>query len=169
MRTAPDIVGSYAVQLGWVVKDFKKSEESFKRIYGIRKFFVAEGLQGNSIEARYFGRSVDFEMNIYVAYVGETQFEFIQPRGGENIYRDFLNETGSDGIQHVGHLMPMVRLDEAASQLTAAGYLQMQTLTFEISKVIYFDTRKEIGTVTEIVGFNDLGIQWDKALKCGDF
>jgi hypothetical protein len=162
-------VGAFTTQLGWVVRDFRKSEALFRRIYGIGKFFVAENIDGRSVATRYFGRSVDCLIHIYVAYAGDTQFEFIQPVSGENIYHDFLNDTGGDGIQHIGQLMPIARFDAAAEELRASGYVEMQTMTFEISKVAYFDTRKAIGTVTEIIGLNSRGIAWDRALRANEF
>jgi hypothetical protein len=169
MSAASRPASAFTTQLGWVVRDFKKSEALFRRIYGIDKLFVAENIEGKSVATRYFGRPVDCLIHIYVAYAGDAQFEFIQPVSGENIYEDFLKETGSDGIQHIGQLMPIARFDAAVEELRASGFAEMQTMTFEISKVAYFDTRKAIGTVTEIIGLNSQGIEWDRALKANEF
>jgi hypothetical protein len=169
MNSASRTVADVTTQLGWVVRDFKKSEAFFRSIYGIDKFFVAENIDGKSVATRYFGRPVDCLIHIYVAYAGDTQFEFIQPVRGENIYQDFLNDTGGDGIQHIGRLMPIAGFDAAVEALRGSGYTEMQTMTFEISKVAYFDTRRQIGTVTEIIGLNSQGIAWDRALKANEF
>jgi len=169
MSTTHGAAGAFTTQLGWVVRDFKKSEPFFRRIYGIQKLFVAENIDGKSVATRYFGRPVDCLIHIYVAYAGDAQYEFIQPVSGENIYQDFLNDTGGDGIQHIGRLMPAAGFDTAVQELRAAGYAEMQTMTFEISTVAYFDTRRAIGTVTEIIGLNSLGIAWDRALKANEF
>jgi hypothetical protein len=169
MSSSASGASNVTTQLGWVVRDFKKSEAFFRSIYGIDRFFVAENIDGKSVATRYFGRPVDCLIHIYVAYAGDTQFEFIQPVSGESIYQDFLNDTGGDGIQHIGRLMPIAGFDAAAEALRGSGYTEMQTMTFEISKVAYFDTRRQIGTVTEIIGLNAQGIAWDRALKANEF
>jgi hypothetical protein len=169
MSSSASGASNVTTQLGWVVRDFKKSEAFFRSIYGIDRFFVAENIDGKSVATRYFGRPVDCLIHIYVAYAGDTQFEFIQPVSGENIYQDFLNDTGGDGIQHIGRLMPIAGFDAAVEALRGSGYTEMQTMTFEISKVAYFDTRRQIGTVTEIIGLNAQGIAWDRALKANEF
>jgi len=53
------------------------------------------------------------------------------------------------------------------SEMTGRGYPIITSLNLPIAKVAYFDTTKEIGVVTEIIGATEAGFEFVKQLKNG--
>jgi methylmalonyl-CoA/ethylmalonyl-CoA epimerase len=64
-------------------------------------------------------------------------------------------------------MVPVADLDKAVSELTDKGYPVITTLNLPIAKVAYFDTYKEIGVVTEIIGVTEAGLEFVQQLKSG--
>ena len=64
-------------------------------------------------------------------------------------------------------MVPVSDLDKAVSELTDKGYPVITTLNLPIAKVAYFDTYKEIGVVTEIIGVTEAGLEFVQQLKSG--
>jgi ABC-type transport system substrate-binding protein len=59
--------------------------------------------------------------------------------------------------------------DAAAAHLESSGYPQIQSLKLPILRVGYFDTRRVIGVVTEIVGSTEAAHELRRNLKAGNF
>ena len=57
--------------------------------------------------------------------------------------------------------------DNAISELTTKGYPVITSLTLPVAKVAFFDTTKEIGVVTEIIGLTGAGVEFLQQLKSG--
>jgi hypothetical protein len=62
-------------------------------------------------------------------------------------------------------MMPKAQLEKTIAELTGKGYPVVQSLKLPFSTVAFFDTRKEIGVFTEIIGLNDAGTQFAQQLK----
>lgn len=48
----------------------------------------------------YRGKPADFVAHISLSYLGDMQLELIEPVRGENVYSDFLRESGP-GLHHI--------------------------------------------------------------------
>jgi ABC-type transport system substrate-binding protein len=59
--------------------------------------------------------------------------------------------------------------DAAAAHLESSGYPQIQSFRLPILRVGYYDTRRVIGVVTEIVGSSKEGHELRRNLQAGRF
>jgi hypothetical protein len=84
------------------------------------------------------------------------------------MYQESLDRHG-DAVQHVAYWLDDACYDAAATHLESSGYPEIQSLRLPMLRVGYFDTRRAIGVVTEIVGANDAGHEFRRNLKLGNF
>ena len=159
--------GSHFAQVAWVVNDIDAAETFFRDIIGIKNFAKLENLRADELEGTYMGRPANFVFHLYLAYSGGSMLELIQPVSGESIYQDYLDKNPKGGVQHIAYMVPVANFDKAISELTAKGCKIITTLNLPIAKVAYFDTYKEIGVATEIIGITDAGYQFVEQLKSG--
>ena len=71
------------------------------------------------------------------------------------------------GVHHIAYMLPEAEMDKAVSELTAKGYPLITSLRLPVASVAFFDTSKEIGVVTEIIGLTESGVEFIKELKSG--
>lgn len=62
-------------------------------------------------------------------------------------------------------MVPGSELDRCVSDLTDKGYPTILNLTLPVAKVVFFDTTKEIGVFTEIIGVTEAGVEFVEQLK----
>jgi methylmalonyl-CoA/ethylmalonyl-CoA epimerase len=72
-------------------------------------------------------------------------------------------------VQHVAYWLDDAEFDAAAAHLTAAGYPEIQSFRMPILRVSYFDTRKAIGVMTELVGATKDGHELRRTFKDNAF
>jgi methylmalonyl-CoA/ethylmalonyl-CoA epimerase len=84
------------------------------------------------------------------------------------MYQESLDRHG-DAVQHVAYWLDDSDYDAAAAHLETSGYPQIQTFRLPILRVGYYDTRRAIGVVTEIVGSTEAGHELRRNLKAGNF
>jgi len=149
--------GSKFAQVAWVVPDIKASEKFFADVMGITRFIKLENLKSTELDGKYYGKPDDYEFHLYLGYSGECMIEMIQPVSGNSIFQEFLDEHPQGGIQHIAYMIPVAQLDRAVSELTSKGYEVVQSLKLPVAHVAFFDTRKEIGVTTEIIGLTEDG------------
>ncbi|HEX5154077.1 MAG TPA: VOC family protein [Parafilimonas sp.] len=154
-------------QVAWVVQDIKASEKFFREVKGISNFVKLENLRAKDHEGTYYGAPGDFEFHLYMAYSGESMVELIQPVSGQSIFRDYLEKNPGGGLQHIAYMVPVSQLEKAIAEMTGKGYPVITSLNLPIAKVAYFDTTKEIGVVTEIIGVTEAGVEFVQQLKNG--
>lgn len=155
-------------QVAWVVRDIAAAERFFINVIGVEKFFHIENLRASDVEGTYLGQPADWVCHLYFAYAGDTQIELIQHVSGASIYDEFLRDMG-DGVQHVAYLIDDSEYDAEARRLESSGYRLLQGARADIARVGYFDTRRDIGVATELVGVTDAGKEFFRNLKAGNF
>ena len=160
-------IGSQLAQIAWVVKDVKTAEKYFRETMGIDNFIKVENMHAQEFEGTYYGMPADFEWHVYIAYTGGAFIELIQPVLGRSIFQDYLDKNPEGGIQHVAYSIPVAEIDKAISQLTGEGYPVITSLNMPVAKIIFFDTYKEIGVATEIIGITEEGEEFVQKLKNG--
>jgi methylmalonyl-CoA/ethylmalonyl-CoA epimerase len=157
--------GSHFSQVAWVVKDIQVAEKFFQDVMGIGNFVRLENLRAQDLEGTYYGQPGNFEFHLYMAYSGESLIELIQPLGGRSIFQDYLEKNPAGGIQHIAYSIPVSDLDIAISELTNKGYPVITSLNLPVAKVVFFDTYKEIGVVTEVIGLTEAGVEFVQHLR----
>ncbi len=155
-------------QVAWVVRDIVAAEKFFMETIGVTRFMKMENLSAKDTAGTYMGKPADWVCHLYIAYAGDTQIELIQPVSGASMFQESLDRHG-DAVQHVAYWLDDADYDAAAAQLTAQGFPLIQSFAMPILRVGYFDTRKAIGVVTEIVGAKEEGHALRRALKAGTF
>lgn len=160
--------GSHFSQVAWVVKDIHAAEKFFTDIAGVAGFVKMENLQAKELQGLHYGEPADYAFHLYLAYSGNSMIELIQPVSGKSIFRDYLDAHPNGGVQHIAYMVSEDELDEAIADLTGKGYQVITRLHLPVASVAFFDTTKEIGVVTEIIGLTTAGIEFLEKLKSGE-
>lgn len=89
-------------QIGVVVKDVDHSVKVLEEVFGIGPFRVIDWPPSNrpDMEKYYHGEPGNFTARMAFADLGNTELELIQPKEGNSIWADFLQEHG-EGIHHI--------------------------------------------------------------------
>ena len=155
-------------QIAWVVKDIAAAERFFVNTIGISRFLHIDNLAAKDTEGTYLGKPGDWVCNLHIAYAGDTQIELIQPVSGASMFQESLDRHG-DAVQHVAYWLDDADYAAAAAHLESSGYPEIQSFRLPIARVGYFDTRRAIGVVTEVVGATKEGHEFRRNLKAGIF
>jgi catechol 2,3-dioxygenase-like lactoylglutathione lyase family enzyme len=159
--------GSRFAQIAWVVSDIQAAEKFFREVIGVPNFAKMENLRSEDLEGTYYEQSGNYVFHLYMAYSGESLIELIQPVSGQSIFNDYLKKHPYGGVQHIAYTVAEADLDKAISELTNKGYPVITSLNLPVAKVAFFDTSKEIGVVTEIIGLTAAGVEFLQQLKSG--
>jgi methylmalonyl-CoA/ethylmalonyl-CoA epimerase len=149
--------GAELTQVAWVVKDIKAAEKFFRDVFHITNFSKPEIIRLAEFESTYYGERCDGESLVSMAYTGETFIELIQPLSGRSIFQDYIDKNPSGGIQHIAHSIPVDDLDKAISEMIDKGYRLVTSVNHPIARIVFFDTNKDIGVFTEIMGITKEG------------
>lgn len=87
-------------QIAWVTADLEATETALTGLLGVKKWVRIPDVHFAPDACSYRGKPADFVANISLSYLGDMQLELIQPVRGENIYSDFLRDSGP-GLHHV--------------------------------------------------------------------
>jgi methylmalonyl-CoA/ethylmalonyl-CoA epimerase len=155
-------------QVAWVVRDIAAAERFFVETIGISRFLHMDNLSAKDTEGTYLGKPGNWVCHLYIAYAGDTQVELIQPVSGASMFQESLDQHG-DAVQHVAYWLDDSDYDAAAAHLNSSGYPEIQSFKLPVARVGYFDTRRAIGVVTEIIGATKAGHEFRRNLKAGTF
>jgi len=150
-------LGLNFAQIAWVVKDIKTAKNFFQDVMGIHNFSKVETIRAKEFEGTYYGKPSNAESLVAMAYSGGTFIELIQPISGNCIFQDYLDKNPSGGIQHVAYSIPVAKLDKVISEFSDKGFPVITSFNHPIAKIVFFDTYKEIGVITEIMGITEEG------------
>ena len=156
-------------QVAWVVRDLAAAEKFFVETMGISRFLHMDNLAAKDTEGTYLGKPANWVCNLHIAYAGDTQIELIQPVSGASMYQEALDRHGDAVVQHVAYWLDDSDYDAAAAHLVSSGYPEIQSFRLPILRVGYYDTRKAIGVVTEIVGSTEAGHEFRRNMNAGNF
>jgi methylmalonyl-CoA/ethylmalonyl-CoA epimerase len=144
-------------QIAWVVKDIKDAEIFFRHTMGLNNLSSIETIRAKDFEGTYYGRPSNAESLVSMAYSGGTFIELIQPVSGNSVFQDYLDKNPAGGIQHMAYSIPVSKIDEVISDFEARGFPVISSFNHPIAKIVFFDTTKEIGIMTEIMGITEEG------------
>ena len=149
--------GAQFTQIAWVVKDIKASLKFFREVMGVENFGEPVIIRVKEYEATYYGKPSDAETLTAMAYSGGTFIELIQPLSGNSVFHDYLDKNPAGGIQHVAYSLPVARLDKVISAFADKGFEVVSRFNTPPTIIVFFDTYKEIGVMTEIMGITKEG------------
>ena len=108
-------------QIAWVTPDLDATETALTGLLGVRKWVRIPDVHFAPDTCSYLGKPADFVASISLSYLGDMQLELISPVRGQNIYSDFLRESGP-GLHHICvEAQSPERFDAALSEAAAQG------------------------------------------------
>jgi methylmalonyl-CoA/ethylmalonyl-CoA epimerase len=141
-------------QIGYVVPNLDAALAHLNTKLGAPRFMA---LRKIIVENGWFrGSQAPINHSMAFGYVGDVQFEIIEPVSGKSTYSEFLDRVPEGGVHHLGYSVE--NYDAATADLLARGYKPVQRGTFGDTKFGYFETSDDPGTVTEIV-YLDANVQ----------
>jgi hypothetical protein len=87
-------------QIAWVTPDLDATETALTGLLGVRKWVRIPDVHFAPDTCSYRGKPADFVATISLSYLCDMQLELITPVRGENIYSDFLRESGAS-LHHI--------------------------------------------------------------------
>ncbi len=144
-------------QIAWVVKDVEKAKAFFQEMLGLNNFSPTSTTCLQDYDGTYYGEPADAENLVTMTYSGGTFIEIIQPISGKSIFKDYIDNNPTGGIQHIAYSTPITNLDNVISGFVNRGFNVVSSYDTPIAKIVFFDTREEIGMFTEIMGITKEG------------
>ncbi|MDQ3019293.1 MAG: VOC family protein [Bacteroidota bacterium] len=144
-------------QIAWVVKDVETAKTFFKEMLGENNFSKTAITRLNEYDGTYYGNPSDAENFVSMAYSGGIFIELIQPISGESIFKDYIDINPAGGVQHIAYSTSIANLDNLILEFENKGFSVISSFDTPIAKIVFFDTRKEIGVFTEIMGITKEG------------
>ena len=154
-------------QIAWVVKDVEIAKTFFREMLGVSNFSQTVTSRLKEYYGTYYGEPSNAENLVAMAYSGGTFIELIQPISGNSIFQDYIDNDPTGGVQHVAYSTPITNLDKVISEFENNGFSVISSFDTPIAKIVFFDTRKEIGVFTEIMGISKEGETAVQKMKTG--
>ena len=155
--TITKTLGLTLTQIAWVVKDIESTVRFFQDVMGINNFSKVDTIRVKEFGATYYGKPSNAESLVSMAYSGGIFIELIQPVSGNSVFQDYIDKNPAGGIQHFAYSIPVAKLDKVISKFAGKGFPVISRFDHPIAKIVFFDTRKEIGIMTEIMGITEEG------------
>ncbi len=138
------------IQACWIVNDLHEAMPRFQRTMGCGPFFVIENSTVDN--ATYLGNPTKQVSDIGLAQAGQLQIELIQPKTpAPSIYLDAV-PRGTEGFHHVCYFSG--DYDGERARFEAMGAPAAFEGIFGTMRVAYFDTRAQLGFMTEVLEDN---------------
>jgi hypothetical protein len=112
------------IQVGIVTNDLYRGIDQLVAL-GIGPFSIFEVTPENCPVQRYNGGPGEFAISVAFATAYNMMWEVIQPRSGQTIQQQFLDE-GRIGFHHVAVDMGGLPFDQRADRLRELGYSELQ-------------------------------------------
>ena len=158
-------LGLNFAQIAWVVKDITVAKKFLQDVLGIGNLSNVVTIRVKEFDATYYGEPSDAASLVSQAYSGGTFIELIQPLSGPSIFRDYIEKNPAGGVQHVAYRVPVANLDKVISEFADKGFPVISSFDTPIAKIVFFDTYKEIGVMTEIMGITKEGEEQIEKMK----
>jgi methylmalonyl-CoA/ethylmalonyl-CoA epimerase len=160
-----DGLAPYFLHVSYVVRDLDATRRSFESLMGV-KFGTKDFPMGPPLEMRGRPVTIPFVLRASIGRTGatgDTEIELIQPAIiGDDIYSEFIKTTGG-GMHHMAFLVP--NWEQATRALRAAGIPILLDNHAGDLRYSYFDLRTSVGSVIEIVQYDQATYQMIEDLK----
>jgi catechol 2,3-dioxygenase-like lactoylglutathione lyase family enzyme len=146
------------VQASYVVGDLDAVTAWFKRVAGVEHFGVTKATAGRDYQVFFREQPVSVPFSLRTAMGrlgprGEQEIEIIQPVEGPSFYRDFVEETGGGGLNHVSFMVN--EFEPAAERMRASGATPLLDFRGHGIRACYFDCRAAGASIIEIAYFDE--------------
>ena len=109
-------------QIGYVVPNLDAALSHLNNTLGAPRFMV---LREIIVENGWFrGSQAPINHSMAFGYIGDVQFEIIEPVSGKSTYSEFLERVPEGGVHHLG--FSVEDYDAATADLLARGYRLVQ-------------------------------------------
>jgi methylmalonyl-CoA/ethylmalonyl-CoA epimerase len=135
------------IQIAQVVKDIDRTMMKYYEILNIGPWEVYTFAPPVLRECTFMGKPSDATWALALAWVGDTQFELMQPLSGESVYTRFLVKKG-EGIHHIKEWVD--DCSAAVEEYRKKGISVIQSGKYDEDEFYYLDTESELGILYEI-------------------
>ena len=150
-------LGLNLTQIAWVVKDIEATLRFFQDVMSVTNFSKVDTIRVKEFGATYYGKPSNAESLVALAYSGGIFIELIQPVSGNSVFQDYIDKNPAGGMQHIAYSISVDKLNKIISEFSDKGFPVISTFDHPIAKIVFFDTYKEIGVMTEIMGITEEG------------
>ena len=138
-------------QNAWVVPDVEQACLKWVDEMGVGPFFVSEYRDAFS-EVTYRGQPAELNMIVALGQAGPVQIELIQPLTDVCAYRDSI-PAGQMGFHHM--CVWTHDIDADTAYFESLGYVAANRGKVGAVEFAYYDTRKLMGCMWEVVSHNE--------------
>ncbi len=136
-----------------IVDDVEKYAKKYSEIFGLelpKEYHITAG--HDVTNATYHGTPTEAKAKIVSWWLGQVQFELLQPLGGPSEWQDFLDKHGV-GVHHIAFRVK--GSDEVAASFGSFGVkvTQQGFFTPPTGMYTYLDTEPLLGTTVELLEF----------------
>jgi hypothetical protein len=142
-------------QTCWVVPDIHATAKFLSNALGIA-FPKVERVRAQDLNMTYYGKVVESECLTTQTYNG-IFIELVQPLSGQSMFQDYLDKYPAGGIQHNAFRLPVDGFEKVTNDFRMQGYEEVSAVDHPIARMVFFDTYKTLGVVTEIMGITPEG------------
>ena len=142
-------------QVCYVTNDYKKTIEYLTNTLNWGPWTILKNNQISAHDVKSDGKPVegDFEFLIAATFIGDIEFEIIQPIHGVNPYSKFLEERGP-GIHHIKEsILDNDALDAAVAEYSSRGPKVNYQGKYMEDHYFYLDTFDALGAYYETVSY----------------
>ncbi len=155
-------------QIAWMVKDVETAKIFFKEMIGVNNFSETVTTRLKEYVGTYYSEPSNAENLVAMAYSGGIFIELIQPISGNSIFKDSIDSNPTGGVQHIAFSTSITNFDKVVSDFESKGFSVISSFDTPIAKIVFFDTRKEIGVFTEIMSITEEGEKAVQKMKSGN-
>jgi len=158
MKVAPVPAGMRITQVAVVVKDLRKTMESYHKVLGWGPWSVYEHKPPILHDTTLHGKQVSDTMLGAEVHCDPIDFEIREPLDGPSIYKEFLEERG-EGLHHVSVVSPREDVHAALDDFKKQGIeVAMSGLIGNI-EFYYMDTDPMLKMVAETVSGHAISLK----------
>jgi len=158
MKVAPVPAGMRLTQVAVVVKDLRKTMESYHKVLGWGPWSVYEHKPPILHDTTLHGKQVSYTMLGAEVHCDPIDFEILEPLDGPSIYKEFLEERG-EGLHHVSVVSPREDVHAALDDFKKQGIeVAMSGLIGNI-EFYYMDTDPMLKMVAETVSGHAISLK----------
>ena len=145
-------------QICVLVRDIDRAMKHYWDILGIGpwdvRHFTPEKVRDFHVDGEHLTEG--FEFICAVTWVGDIEFELIQPVKGPNIYWEHLEKKG-EGLHHIKAVMPDEEIPQYLEELEQKGYKVTQTGWIDNDVHYYINTESELSMTLELGNGGKIG------------
>lgn len=138
-------------QIAVLTRDLEKAMQAWVDNLGIGPWTVLTFTEDSVKNLKVDDKPVTepFKFLIAISWVGDMQFEIIQPVYGPTIYEQYLQEKG-EGLHHIKEQIPDDQIEAVLANYRSKGIGVMQTGRFDVDVHYYLATAPKTNFIHEL-------------------